>query len=117
VSLLSFVNSESLQGKRIVLFSYGSGLAASMFSVRVSGPVDHIVSKLNIPNRLAARQKVTPETFDQTMQLREKTHHVKEYTPIGSLSDENLFPGTFYLDHVDDKYRRSYKRFMPAEAN
>ncbi|GFR11548.1 hydroxymethylglutaryl-CoA synthase 1, partial [Trichonephila clavata] len=30
------------------------------------------------------------------------------YTPIGSLED--LFPGTWYLEHVDDKHRRTYQQ-------
>jgi hydroxymethylglutaryl-CoA synthase len=44
------------------------------------------------------------------MQLREKTHNMKSYTPTGSLELDNMFPGTYYLVEVDDKFRRSYAR-------
>jgi hydroxymethylglutaryl-CoA synthase len=36
-SLLMNVDSEKLQGKRIGIFSYGSGLASSFFSLRTKG--------------------------------------------------------------------------------
>src|SRR5438045_8960033 len=37
VSLIANVDSSALQGKRIGVFSYGSGLASSLFSVKVHG--------------------------------------------------------------------------------
>ena len=40
--------------------------------------------------------------------MREKHHNAKSYVPV-SLVD-NLFPKTYYLDRVDEKYRRFYKR-------
>lgn len=64
VSLLSNIDSETLQGKRIGVFSYGSGLASSLFSLRVVGPTDTISKTLNLKERLAARTTVAPEIFD-----------------------------------------------------
>lgn len=63
-SLLSHVPSDSLQGKRIGLFSYGSGLAASFASFRIVGSTEKISKILDIPARLEARRKVSPETYD-----------------------------------------------------
>lgn len=63
-SLLSVVDSKALEGKRIGLFSYGSGLAASFMSFRVNGNVEQIAKVLNIPARLEARRAVPPETYD-----------------------------------------------------
>ena len=40
------------------------------------------------------------------MKLREETHNLKDYNPVGDLAQ--LAPGTFYLDRVDEKYRRAY---------
>ncbi len=111
VSLLGNVDSEQLLGKRIVLFSYGSGLAASMFSVKVKGSVATIKKKLNIAQRLADRTVTQPAEYDQIMLLREKTHNVKSYTPSGPVSADNMFPGTYYLVKIDEKFRRSYERF------
>ncbi|KAJ1927695.1 3-hydroxy-3-methylglutaryl coenzyme A synthase [Tieghemiomyces parasiticus] len=107
-SLLSEVPSTELQGRRIALFSYGSGSAASMFSFRVRSSTDQLAQHLALRERLDSRTKVAPETFDQIMSLRESTHQLRDYTPTGSL--DNLFPGTYYLENVDGKFRRQYQR-------
>ena len=65
VSLLSNVNSTTLQGKRIGVFSYGSGLASSLFSLKINGPTDVIQKTINLKERLAARRTVAPEVYDQ----------------------------------------------------
>jgi hydroxymethylglutaryl-CoA synthase len=39
--------------------------------------------------------------------LREKAHLQKNFTPTGST--EFLYPGTYYLTGVDDKFRRPYE--------
>lgn len=64
VSLISHVDDAALSGKRIGLFSYGSGLAASFMSFRVNGSVAPIAKALDVPARLAARRQVAPETYD-----------------------------------------------------
>ena len=77
------MNAEELKGKRAVLFSYGSGLASSMFSLRVcddASPGSTLqrlqASLADIPDRLQARKKVSPTEFADTMKLREDTHHL-----------------------------------------
>lgn len=63
-SLLSFTDSKALENKRIGLFSYGSGLAATFLSFRIVGSVETIGKTLDIPARLEARRAVPPETYD-----------------------------------------------------
>lgn len=65
VSLLSNTDSATLQGKRIGIFSYGSGLASSLFSLKVNGSTDTIKQALNLKERLAARRTLAPEAYDQ----------------------------------------------------
>lgn len=65
VSLLSNIDSSELQGKRIGIFSYGSGLASSLFSLKINGSTDDIQKKVNLKERLAARQIVTPQVYDE----------------------------------------------------
>ena len=65
ISLISNVDDAHLQGKRIGLFSYGSGLASSMFSLKVHQSVQDMVEKLDLNNRLAARRVVKPEVYDE----------------------------------------------------
>ncbi|KAL1915506.1 uncharacterized protein VTP21DRAFT_6630 [Calcarisporiella thermophila] len=107
-TLISQTSSEALLGKRIALFSYGSGAAATMFSMRVVGSTAAMAKHLTVAQRLNSRVPMSPETFTKLMALREETHNVKDYEPAGSLDD--LFPGTYYIEKVDAKYRRFYKR-------
>jgi len=106
-SILANVSSDNLQGKRVGLFSYGSGLASSMFSFRVKGSTENIAKQLDIPNRLESRRVVAPEVYDEMCNLREQAHLKKNYTPSGKT--DGLFPGTYYLTHIDDMFRRTYE--------
>ncbi|XP_069497493.1 hydroxymethylglutaryl-CoA synthase, mitochondrial [Ambystoma mexicanum] len=117
-SVLSQYSAQQLADTRIGAFSYGSGLAASMFSFRVSpntapdSPLTQLLSSLSdLPERLESRKPVKPDDFANIMKLKEETHHLANYTPQGTVSD--LFPGTWYLTRVDEKYRRSYSRYQP----
>ncbi|KTA95584.1 Hydroxymethylglutaryl-CoA synthase [Nakaseomyces glabratus] len=105
-SLLSYVDQEQLQGKRIGMFSYGSGLAASLFSLVVRGDISDIVSKLDIDNKLQSRECLTPQQYEAAIELREKAHLQKSFKPTGSI--DHLRAGTYYLTEIDDKFRRSY---------
>jgi len=104
---------------RIGMYSYGSGLASAMYSLRVSMDIipDSSLSVLltsvqDIPARLASRLEVSPEEFVKTLEHREKAYHTSSYTPCGS--KEELFPGTYVLENIDKMYRRSYSR-IPKE--
>ena len=100
------------------MFSYGSGLASCMYSLKVTDTpqlAQLTQSMLNIPKTLAARKTIPPSDFESTMKLREETHHLAPYKPVGDPTQ--LFPGTFYLTGVDEKHRRSYVRVPPAQAN
>ncbi|NXB84921.1 HMCS2 protein, partial [Vidua chalybeata] len=90
-SLLSQCSARDLAGSRIGAFSYGSGLAASMFSFRVSedaapgSPLDKLVCSLaDLPARLDARKRVAPQDFAEIMKRREETHHLGEWGWGGS---------------------------------
>ncbi|XP_071836385.1 hydroxymethylglutaryl-CoA synthase 1-like isoform X2 [Apostichopus japonicus] len=114
-SLIASSKLEDLIDTRIGMFSYGSGFAATFFSLRVSRDatpgsqlckLHHSLSDLE--ERLDSRNKVPPAVFAQAMKLREDTHHLAKYSPIGST--EELFPGTWYLSYVDEMHRRKYSR-------
>ncbi|XP_006627102.2 hydroxymethylglutaryl-CoA synthase, cytoplasmic isoform X1 [Lepisosteus oculatus] len=106
---------QQLAGQRIGVFSYGSGFAATLYSIRVTqdatpgSSLDKLTASLcDLQARLDSRKKVAPEVFAENMKLREDTHHLANYIPQGSVDD--LFPGTWYLTRVDEKYRRQYAR-------
>ncbi len=107
VSLLANVSSADLQGKRLGIFSYGSGLASSMFSLRVRGSTEELREKVDLHKRLESRRVVKPEVYDEMCNMRERAHLKKNYKPEGSV--ETVFEGTYYLTGVDDMFRRSYE--------
>ena len=111
--LISFIcshtSTQDLIDKHVALFSYGSGLVSSFYSIRVKNNpgLDELHKNLSdVVTRLKSRRKIEPEDFSKTMKLREDTHHLAPYSPVGSILE--LFPCTWYLDSVDDKYRRKY---------
>lgn len=69
VSLISNVTPKSMLGKRIGIFSYGSGLASSMFSLKVIGDTSEMVEKLDLQQRLDARKTLAPEVYDEVIKL------------------------------------------------
>ena len=120
-SLFSSKKPTELAGKRVVLFSYGSGLASAMYSLRFSqdptpkSSLSKVMATLaDIPTRLQLRRTTPPAEFEEIMKLREDTHHKCPYTPVSDIKD--LFPGTYYLAQVDDKYRRTYLRVLPTSC-
>ncbi|XP_020586890.1 hydroxymethylglutaryl-CoA synthase [Phalaenopsis equestris] len=103
----------TLVDQRIVMFSYGSGLASTMFSLKLNGgqhpfSLSHIASVLNVVEKLEARQEFSPEKFIETMQLMEHRYGAKDFET--SKDTSLLSPGTFYLTHVDSMYRRFYAK-------
>ena len=107
VSLISNTEPTALKGKRIGIFSYGSGLASSFFSMKVVGDTSVMHSKLDLQTRLSARRTVAPEVYDQMCVMREKAHLQKSFTPTGS--SDTIARGAYYLTAVDDMFRRSYE--------
>ena len=97
-----------MQGKNVMMFSYGSGCAASMFFVKFKADYKKhpVYSLASYQTRLEQRTKVSAEEYDSWMTSREQLFGKCGYTPQGATN--HLFPGTFYLTKVDDKHRRFY---------
>lgn len=113
VSLIISKDIPELLGNHIALFSYGSGLASSMFSITVTKSCDEALNKIksnliNTKYLLDNREKVDPAVFEATLELRQKTCHEAPYSAVSSI--DSFFPGTYYLVNIDDKHRRFYER-------
>jgi len=107
-SLIANVESDAIQGKRIGLFAFGSGCAASFFGVRINGSTENIRSKMNLIKRLEAMDVVPCQDYVTALKLREDNHNAVEYKPQGSI--DNIWPGAYYLNGVDKLYRRTYTK-------
>ncbi|KAL0024918.1 hypothetical protein WJX77_002506 [Trebouxia sp. C0004] len=102
-----------LEGSKLLMFSYGSGLAAGMFVLKgraIPGAfaLHRLQSKVDLQDRLQQRTKSSPEEFAQTMHVLEQRFHAAEYHPVSSAA--TLHPHTYYLKSIDHAYRSSYSR-------
>jgi hydroxymethylglutaryl-CoA synthase len=68
-SLLSKVAPADILGKRVSLFAFGSGCAASFFTLRVKGDTSEIRDKLDLLNRLASMKVVHPQEFVDALEV------------------------------------------------
>lgn len=109
-SYLCSIASENLPGKKIGVFSYGSGLASSMYSIKiVDNELPNLITNLKkCIDNLEKRIRVTPEKFTEVLEIRQKSLHQAPYVPVGN--KEDLFPGTWYLSNIDELHRRYYER-------
>ncbi|KFD49938.1 hypothetical protein M514_09152 [Trichuris suis] len=106
--------SDELPGQRLLLFSYGSGYVACMFSMEIRRDA-HSVARLqqilktldNSMDLLEQRSKVSPEMFHRLLDERNAAVGCAPYSPVGDVSW--LFDRTFYLSGVDKLHRREYK--------
>jgi hydroxymethylglutaryl-CoA synthase len=108
------------------MYAFGSGCASSFYAIRVVGSTKPLSDAMQLKERLASMEVRPCEEYVSSMkvslsgdalspcltraharaQLREENHNSKEYTPKGSL--DNIWPGGYYLEGIDDKFRRTY---------
>ncbi|KAA0159329.1 hypothetical protein FNF31_04917 [Cafeteria roenbergensis] len=104
----------NLRGSKAAAFSYGSGLIATMFGLDfaadATGPftLERIQETADVFGALDARTRVPCEQFTSDMLLREAAYGRNSFTPVSPI--EQVPPGAFYLESVDETWRRSYAR-------
>lgn len=125
MNLLSLVCGlgKGLEGKRLLLFSYGSGAVATAFVASARAPAGdaqlaappsepftlaRIAATVKLAPRLEARAACDLAALNLALEQREANYGRCDYEPAGSI--ETLAPGTFYLKSVDELHRRSYGR-------
>jgi hydroxymethylglutaryl-CoA synthase len=112
--LASLIASDRLsQGERVLMFSYGSGLAASLYSIRVAGSVEEQRAACDLLGRLERRVEASPEDFSKAMEMRQQVYGRSDYEPMAHPS-ERLVPGAYFLTRVDHQHRRSYVQVPPS---
>lgn len=113
--LVAFLASGAVEdSSRILFFAYGSGSASAMFSAHISDRDDSRFCRMQKVCRCAIarlddRRQCTPEAYSKTMEMREVLLACDVPAKPQAVSSElTLFPGTYYLTLLDEKYRRSY---------
>nr|POF19383.1 hydroxymethylglutaryl-coa synthase [Quercus suber] len=111
--LLIHNKNSALAGKRVILFSYASGLSATMFSLQLREgqhpfSLSNIANVMDVARKLKSRHEFPPDKFVETMHLMERRYGAKDFVTSKDIS--LLSPGTYYLTEVDSMYRRFYAK-------
>ncbi|CAE6479620.1 unnamed protein product [Rhizoctonia solani] len=104
-SLLSSVPPESLVGRRILMFGFGGGCAASMYALHIAQSPTHMVQKMDLLKRLSSMEVTSVKDYLFAMDIRERNHLKSDRNPEGDV--KHLFDGAYYLEYVDDRRRRT----------
>lgn len=112
LALASVINEKSnkdLANKRMFLYSYGSGAAASLFSIRLSPDFnrDLVLNTQHLRNMIEHRTKVDISKFEAMNHKRESIYTIKGFK--NSLIEEYLWEKSYYLGEVDKLGRRGYQ--------
>jgi len=114
ISLLHRTSLDDLHNKRIGMFSYGSGLIASMFSIiSVNRPkqkfnLEKIKNQLSdIEKRLDSRVCFSPNDYTSILERKELLYNKANYTTCEELHSK-VSPSSYVLVGVDEAYRRNY---------
>lgn len=113
MSLVDHHSGEDLVGDRALLFSYGSGSAATLFTAQFDGPaerLDELKAMANLKDRLDRRVEVDPDVFSDTLKRRESVYGSFPVRVGSETSQASLSKGTYFLKEVDDLGRRHYAR-------
>ena len=106
-----------LAGRRLGMFSYGSGALATMFAVDAAPRGEDAVAPfslagmqhaMELQSRLASRRATGNEEFTHALKLREAAYGKASYTPVGSV--DNVPKGAWYLSGIDKHHVRTYER-------
>ena len=89
-------------GSRVMMFSYGSGFASSMFSMRIRNPDGAKQAGVPFQSRLNDRFEIPPSDFHDLVNARENG--------VGTKTKTMVAPGTFVRSAKDSLGRRSYQR-------
>jgi hydroxymethylglutaryl-CoA synthase len=115
-SLLSCITERGteLHDKRVLMFSYGSGSIASLWSFKFRDSRDerfniaNIQAKSDIKNRLQNRNRCSVEDFSNALDLRAAKYGKAPMNPDGDVA--HISQGTYYLTEINDKHQRNYER-------
>ena len=118
LSLASIIynNDDSLNNKRVFLYSYGSGSAATVFTARFTASFssEKFLNKRYLLHIMQQRTKVEIGKFEALNHRREVLYTAKGFK--NEAVNEYLWDNSYYLKEVDKLGRRSYQ-FHEGQAN
>ena len=72
-SLISLIQDEKIQleNKRVMMFSYGSGAASTMFFLKIKKNVNFMRALMNIKENMQRRIKISPSEYTEILAKKE----------------------------------------------
>ncbi|EAY00816.1 hydroxymethylglutaryl-CoA synthase family protein [Trichomonas vaginalis G3] len=107
MALASLIFNQDLIGKRLLMFSFGSGSASSMYALNVVGDTKFMKDALNLQERLDNRVQRKVSDYDNDVKLADKRYLTAPYEPEDSL--DLIEKGSWYLEKIDDNWKRIYR--------
>lgn len=112
LSLASYLaDQSSVKGRpeRVLMFSYGSGAASTMFTIQVQSKVPFAGLAKSVADQLAERKKVSPPEFDLMMTERKANYgRLNRRIPF---SADALRIGAYFLQEIKSRGERVYLKY------
>lgn len=100
---------QKMNGKRILLYSFGSGMAATMLSLKATENFHgRIGNDEALLRQLNTRKVVPPQVYSEWMDIAQANWNRFGYTPTCDCAD--IAPFAYYLDKVHSDGRRIYRK-------
>lgn len=107
LNLYSLLSTNTIpNGSKILLYSYGSGAAATMWSVTKQNEIDIYNPKNDIENRI---YKTASEYIEISKRFNDAFSKYN-FKPLQDFIEDN----TYYLSHIDDTKQRYYECYKPT---
>jgi 3-hydroxy-3-methylglutaryl CoA synthase len=108
--LIDNQDSAIAEGTRIGCFSYGSGACSELFALTMRATARATVGAARIGDHLAARARLTPESYERQIRELEHAMTLADFVPTAKADDlyETHYAGRgrLVLDRVENGYRR-----------
>ncbi len=108
ISLALELENNELRNKKLFMYSYGSGVATTLYSIKVNPHYDKnkFLNLSLIRDNLKTRSLMPIEDFDSFSFKREQRYNKNNFVNIKNM--DLLWDNSYYLHSVDDKGQRTY---------
>ena len=116
MSLIFAKEDAHLRQKRVLMYSYGAGVSASIFELELSQNFSKkaFLGLENLTRMFVERKKIPIDSFDILSYKRESSYNA---THINNKPDIQLIrPDTYYLQSVDSFGKRQYVLFTETDS-
>lgn len=118
LSLICSSKPESLVGKKVFMYSYGSGVCASAFVMKFSDNLQLVKNLVDVSEtspHVMKREVIPIEDYVKLFKERESLYNKFDFVSDVSQCPRQLRPGTYFLKEVTVDGKRVYEYFEGSE--